>query len=186
MRPARFYRFRTRRRISLLDWLAGFAALALIYMAGQAVERRFSTPAKLAGFGEAVDGDSLLIGGERVRLKGVDAPEMAQQCRNRVGREYACGVEAKRWLRARLQRGAVTCRIEGRDRYGRLLGVCGMGQEELNAAIVREGIAIAYGAYAAEERAAQRNLAGLWAGTFVTPAEWRSSHPRDDAAERAN
>jgi endonuclease YncB( thermonuclease family) len=186
MRSSRFSPIRRGRRWRGLDLLTGAAALALIWAIGQEVQRRFLTPETLAGFGEAVDGDSLLLAGQKVRLKGVDAPEMNQYCQNRVGRDYACGVEAKRWLRAQLQRGAVTCRIEGRDRYNRMLGVCAVGQSDLNAAIVREGVAVAYGAYAREEREAQRAQAGLWAGKFATPSEWRLSHPRDHDPRRAN
>jgi endonuclease YncB( thermonuclease family) len=186
MRSRSFRRFRPARRVRLLDWLAGFAALALLWMAAQELQRRLVTPEELAGFGEAVDGDSLLLAGRKVRLKGVDAPELNQSCQNRVGRDYACGVEAKRWLRATLLRGAVRCRIEGSDRYGRMLGVCAVGEAEINAAIVREGMAVDYGGYAREERDAQRNQAGLWSGRFVAPSEWRRSHPRDHDASRAN
>lgn len=179
MRSLRFRTFRShsgRRRLT--DWLAGAGALVLLVLGARYVEQRWNVPEQLAGFGEAIDGDSLKVAGQEVRLKGVDAPEITQMCKNKVGREYACGVEAKKWLRGQLQRGAVICQIEGKDRYGRLLGVCRRGELALNAAIVREGIAVDYGDYPLEQAQAQRQQAGLWSGKFMLPSEYRALNPR--------
>lgn len=164
--------FRGRR---LTDWLAGAGALALLVLGARHLEQRWSAYDEVAGFGEAVDGDSLKVAGQDIRLKGVDAPEISQWCFNRVGREYACGVAAKTWLRGHLQRGAVTCQIDGRDRYGRLLGICKRGDLALNAAMVREGIAVDYGDYPSEQAQARRHKSGLWSGQFMVPSEYRAS-----------
>ncbi len=166
------------RRAGPIEWLAGGAALLLLVLGARQVERWATTPGEVAGFGEAIDGDSLIVAGSEVRLKGVDAPEITQYCQNRVGRDYACGVVAKGWLRTRLSRGAVICRIEGRDRYGRLLGVCMRGDEDLNDAIVREGIAVDFGGYRSAENQARRAQAGLWSGKFTMPADYRAARPR--------
>lgn len=173
-RPYRSH-FRSRR---LTDWLAGAGALVLLVMGARYIEQRWSVPDQMAGFAEAIDGDSLKLSGQEVRLKGIDAPEISQYCQNKVGREYACGVEAKKWLRAQLQRGAVTCQIDGRDRYGRLLGICKRGDVALNAAMVREGIAVDYGDYPSEQAQAQRQQIGLWSGKFMLPSEYRALNPR--------
>lgn len=167
-------------RLRFIDWLAAAGMLAALFMMAREADRRWGTPATIAGFGEAIDGDSILIGGKQVRLKGVDAPEIRQYCQNRVGRDYPCGLEAKRWLRARLARGALFCRIEGHDRYGRMLGVCHQGHDLLNTDIVREGHAVAFGAHESEENAARQARAGLWQGRFMTPSEWRALNPRTD------
>ncbi|MGL4439449.1 MAG: thermonuclease family protein [Bosea sp. (in: a-proteobacteria)] len=168
-------RFRGRR---LTDWLAGAGALVLLVMGARYIEQRWSAPDEVAGFGEAIDGDSLKLAGQEIRLKGIDAPELSQYCQNKVGRDYACGVEAKKWLRAHLQRGAVVCAVEGRDRYGRLLGVCRRGEIGLNATMVREGIAVDYGDYPTEQAQARRQQTGLWSGKFMMPSEYRATHPR--------
>ncbi len=152
--------------------------LVLLALAARHIDRIWSVPDQVAGFGEAIDGDSLKVAGREIRLKGIDAPEISQWCQNRVGREYACGVEAKRWLRARLLRGAVVCTIDSKDRYGRLLGICRSGEEVLNDAIVREGIAVSFGDYRDAERQAQRQQSGLWSGKFMAPAEYRAAQPR--------
>ena len=151
----------------------------LLGLLAREIDRRWTVPELVAGFGEAIDGDSLRVAGREIRLKGIDAPEITQYCANRVGRDYACGVEAKRWLNVRLQRGAVSCRIEGHDRYGRMLGVCTRGDEVLNDAIVREGIAVDFGGYRAAQAQAQRQQLGLWSGKFVMPADYRAAHPRN-------
>lgn len=180
MRSQSFQPFRPRfrgRRLS--DWLAGAGALVLLVLGARYVEQRWSAPAEVAGFGEAIDGDSLKVAGQSIRLKGIDAPELSQLCRNKVGREYACGVEAKTWLRGQLQRGAVVCKIEGSDRYGRLLGVCRRGDIVLNASIVREGIAVDYGDYPSEQAQARRQQIGLWSGKFMLPSEYRGLNPRN-------
>ncbi len=179
MRGSRFSPFRQQaRRFSLTDWAAGLGALVLLALLAREIDRRWATPDIVAGFGEAIDGDSLKVAGQDIRLKGIDAPELSQWCQNRVGRDYACGVEAKKWLRARLLRGAVSCVIEGRDRYSRLLGTCTRGNEVLNDAIVREGLAVDFGGYRSAQSHAQRQQNGLWSGKFVLPSEYRAANPR--------
>lgn len=166
------------RRRRFTDWLAGAGALVLLVLGARYIEQRWSAPEQVAGFGEAIDGDSLKVAGQEIRLKGVDAPELMQWCQNKIGREYACGVQAKTWLRGHLQRGAVVCQIEGRDRYNRLLGVCKRGEVALNAAIVREGLAVDYGDYPSEQAQARRQQIGLWSGKFMLPSEYRAAQPR--------
>ena len=43
------------------------------------------------------DGDSLKIGKEKIRLSGIDAPEMKQICYDRYDTPYACGHLAKKF-----------------------------------------------------------------------------------------
>lgn len=184
MKPFGFSRFATgqrrrqRPRNRLIDACAAMGSLLLLALAGRMVEQSWRVPTQVAGFGEAIDGDSLKVAGAEIRLKGVDAPEISQTCQNRVGRDYACGVEAKTWLRTRLLRGAVTCAIHGKDRYGRLLGICQRGDEVLNEAMIRQGIAVDYGDYRAAEAQARRQQLGLWSGRFEMPSEYRAANPR--------
>ena len=77
----------------------------------------------LGGHPRVIDADTLEVAGERVRLDGSDAPEAKQRCW-RNGKRYRCGSEATRALRQKIGSGAVTCTVEGRDRYKRALGVC--------------------------------------------------------------
>lgn len=127
-----------------------------------------------------VDGDTLMVGAEAVRLWGVDAPEGRQTCRDRKGAAYLCGDVARDRLRE-LTRGApVTCQERDRDGYDRLVGQCWASGRDLGEAMVRSGWAVEYRQFSggfytraeAEARAARR---GLWAGWFQTPSEWRAA-----------
>lgn len=124
-----------------------------------------------------VDGDSLELGGQRVRLLGIDALELHQTCRDGSGAGIACGQEARAALAALVADGPLRCTEEGTDRFGRSLARCTNGRgEEINRTLVREGWALAFTGdtrYAAEERAARQARRGIHAWAFVPPAEWR-------------
>jgi endonuclease YncB( thermonuclease family) len=132
----------------------------------------------VVGVADVVDGDSLRINGIEVRLQGVDAPELNQMCGERQ-RQIACGRESRTALRRLIGTKLVSCDGRARDQYGRLLATCRSGGVDLNAAQVREGHAVAYGAYQGEEREAEAGFKGLWAAPFMRPSEWRRLHPSD-------
>lgn len=149
--------------------------LAALGIAGAMVARLPVEEA--AGGGTAIDGDSLRVDGREIRLKGIDAPEYDQTCQAAQG-VVACGRDARRALAELLGRGRVLCRIAGRDRYRRDLAYCRVGDADLNALMVRNGHAVAYGGYEAEQREAKAARRGLWSTTFDAPAAWRKAHPR--------
>ena len=76
-------------------------------------------------------------------------------------------------------KGALWCRITGRDRYQRLLGQCFAGVDDkgmdIQHMLVRSGFAVAEYArtYRAQEAAAKRGEQGFWRGVFQRPKEWR-------------
>ena len=121
------------------------------------------------------DGDSITLGTERIRMRGIDAPEYTQTCR-RNGADYACGTLARQSLVRLIAGRPVTCSGWQRDRYGRLLGDCKAGGTDLNRAQVEAGWAVAYGDFDSEEATARAAKAGIWAGTFDRPQDWRDSH----------
>lgn len=121
------------------------------------------------------DGDTLTLGAERIRLRGIDAPEFTQTCR-RGDADYGCGREAKAELIRLIGGRKVACEGWERDKYNRLLAACRAGDADLNKAMVENGWAIAYGGYGAEEAAARAAKRGLWAGTFDRPSAWRAAH----------
>ena len=141
------------------------------------IEIRGSTP-------RVVDADTLDVAGQRVRLQGIDAPESAQSCRRATGHRYRCGERATQALRTRIGTGAVTCTIEGRDRYNRALGICYAADgTDLNAWLVSQGYALAYRRYSTkyvpEEDQAKAARTGIWAGEFVPPWAWRRGQRLD-------
>lgn len=114
-----------------------------------------------------------------------DAPEKRQACR-RNGR-HQCGVATTQALRRRIGGQAVDCAVSGQDRDSRLLAVCQAAYgTDLNSWLVKQGWTLAYRRYStryvAQEERAQAAQAGLWAGVFVPPWEWRRG-ARLDAEE---
>lgn len=134
----------------------------------------------LIGIARVADGDSLVIGGVRIRLTGIDAPELNQPCTDAKGNRWLCGRAAQRELRTYLGRRTLKCEANGFDRFGRALAVCFLPDgTNVNAWLVRQGWAVASGyagTYRAEQDEAKAAKRGIWAGTFVFPAEWRHRH----------
>ena len=130
----------------------------------------------LSGVPSVIDGDTLDIHGQRIRLHGVDAPESNQLCR-KSGQSVRCGQTAALALDGLIQHRPVACEQKDKDRYGRVVAVCRLGSTDLNAWMVQQGHALAYRSYSedyvrqeAEARQAKR---GVWAGAFDYPWDWR-------------
>jgi endonuclease YncB( thermonuclease family) len=137
--------------------------------------------APVNGRAHVADGDSIEIAGVRVRLEGIDAPELHQSCTDRGGQSWPCGRIATDELRAHLAGRELVCRPSGQDRYRRLLAVCTLPDgSDVNAWLVRQGWALADGrerVYQAEQEQARSARRGIWRGTFMPPSEWRRQHP---------
>ncbi|MGB3831945.1 MAG: thermonuclease family protein [Mesorhizobium sp.] len=156
-----------------------FALLAVLVVQLDARQTRVQE-----GTAFVVDGDTLAVAGQRVRLRGIDAPESRQTCR-KAGAEYACGRQARQALVQAIAGRRVSCSGSSLDRYGRLLGDCRAGDADLNRTQVAAGWAVAYGDFESEERGARAARLGIWAGEFERPQDWRWRHdgmdePRHD------
>ena len=132
----------------------------------------------VTGTATAIDGDSLTVGGQSVRLHGIDAPEAKQTC-VRDGATWACGQESARQLAALIDGMQVICRTRGTDAYGRALGMCSANGFELNRTLVAAGWATAFRSYSqdyvADEVRAKAARLGIWRSTFVLPQEYRQA-----------
>jgi endonuclease YncB( thermonuclease family) len=141
---------------------------------------RGAPPATIVGRAYVIDGDTVDIAGRRIRFEGIDAPESDQTCSDTRGQPWPCGRAAARELKLHLAGRELTCTSSGLDRYRRVLAVCAVsGDADINAWMVRQGWALAYGfssAYRSEQDEAQAARRGIWAGTFTAPADWRRRH----------
>lgn len=139
-----------------------------------------ASQALISGPAVVIDGDTLRVGAERIRLIGIDAPERSQRCGQQ--RQVPCGVLSSQWLERLVQRRTVRCIPTERDQYGRLLAMCRIGSIDIGGAAVAAGWAIAYRRYSdiylLSESRARRARRGLWALAFQTPEAYRRTHPR--------
>lgn len=133
-----------------------------------------------------IDGDTLDIGGETVRLFGIDAPEGDQTCTTAQGDPWPCGAWAAAELRARVDGRPATCETLDTDRFGRTVARCFTDGIDIAGAIVADGIALAYRDFSWDydlaEKSAQVAGIGLWSGSFETPADWRAARAAPDPA----
>ena len=131
----------------------------------------------LQGVATVIDGDTLDLRGQRIRLHGIDAPESGQSCEYANGVSYRCGQRAALVLADRIGRRPVTCVQTDRDNYGRIIAICSQDNIDLNAWLVANGHAQAYRKYSrdyvTEEERARRVQRGIWAGRFTAPWDWR-------------
>ncbi len=132
---------------------------------------------RLSGQAMAVDGDTLDVAGTRVRLEGIDAPEYAQTCARAWIGSWNCGKDAQRTLAKMVAGQTVDCESRGRDKYDRVLGICSVAGREINAELVRTGLAWAFvkysNSYVNLEGEARTAKIGIWQGQSQPAWEYR-------------
>lgn len=137
----------------------------------------------VVGRASVIDGDTIEIHGTRIRLWGIDAPEHDQLCRNDDSELYRCGQKAATALAGLFDAipRPVSCSPKDRDRYGRTVAVCKLGDAGPDIAhwMVSNGHALDWpkysaGQYAEAQRRAESASVGMWAGSFVEPWRYRS------------
>lgn len=152
--------------------------LSLASALGLALVASPATAATVSGPATVIDGDTLEVAGQRIRLFGIDAPESAQAC-YRDAESWACGQVSAEQLRDLIGGNELTCSGAEVDIYGRLIAVCTVGGFELNKAVVAEGWATAFRRYSdryvADEARARAAKLGMWGSDFVSPEEYRTA-----------
>lgn len=134
----------------------------------------------IVGKASVVDGDTIEISGQRIRIQGIDATESWQGCWDAGGKIYRCGKVAAKVLDDFLSASRPTrCEFIERDRYSRIVANCfradGAGVGEW---MVRSGHALDYkryskGAYKEVQQKAAAEKAGIWQGRFGAPWDAR-------------
>ncbi|NVO54507.1 thermonuclease family protein [Rhodobacteraceae bacterium B1Z28] len=134
---------------------------------------------RLQGQVKVIDADTWDVGGTRVRLHGIDAPELDQNCKDSHGADWACGAWATQVVRQQYQGKAAECVPLDRDRYDRIVARCGVGGGDVGQEIVLNGLAFAYrkysGDYVAAESKAVSDQSGLHASYVQVPWVHRAS-----------
>ncbi len=142
----------------------------------------------IRGRAVVLDGDTLEVGHLRIRLFGIDAPELDQTCWTTDGEAWPCGIVARDRIAGLVADTEVGCQPRERDNYGRLIARCSVGGQDLGATLIAEGLAWAYlrfsRRYADGEAAAREAGVGLWQGEAQAAWHYRAG-PWTPASGRA-
>ena len=136
---------------------------------------------------KVIDGDTIVLNGEKIRFSGIDAPEYQQDCINGDLLIY-CGMFSKVLLTKKIGNETPECISEGKDVYGRTLAECFVNGESLSSFLVRHGYAFAYRKYSKkfvkDEEHAKKIKIGMWAMKFEFPWDFRKNKIADNPSER--
>ena len=156
--------------------------LSGVILAGTAQAQADSPPFVISGevtVTKVSDGDSLRSGRLKIRLHGIDAPELKQTCTAADGAEWPCGRAARTAMEEMVGR-PLSCELRDVDRYGRLIMQCHAGETDIAEQLVAQGLALAYRRYStdyvAAEEAAEADARGMWQGRFEPPWAWRKKN----------
>ncbi len=140
----------------------------------------------IAGTARVIDGDTISIRNERIRLAAIDACEV-DQTGFRRGAEWPCGKAARSFMRAIADGKHLSCSVIDEDQYRRLVAQCFDRGRDVGLAIVEAGLAETLFRYLprqhgmnlseyvdAEERAKAAS-AGIWSAEIVKPSDYRRS-----------
>ena len=138
-----------------------------------AVSPHAASAEEIVGRASVIDGDTIEIHGTRIRLFAIDAVESRQSCTTFDGQRWPCGREAAFALADFVSSRRVQCVALDRDRYGRIVARCFVGDQDIAAWSVANGWALAWARYSSEYLPQQdkaRSLGlGIWSGTFEDP-----------------
>lgn len=121
----------------------GVAAGGLIATTWLSGENAAADPAAFScTFPSVTDGDTFRCGSRRVRLQGIDAPEMPGHCR--AGRDCTQGdpYASSDNLRRLMRWSTVQCRQTDIDGYGRTIARCSVGKIDLSCEQIKGGYAV--------------------------------------------
>ena len=123
-----------------------------------------------------IDGDTIHIGKNKIRLHGIDAPEIKQTCKIK-DKIWNCGIESSLELKKLILYHNISCVVSDIDKYNRYIAECFINNQNINELMVRKGWAIAYRYYSLDfiddEEIAKNNKAGIWKGKFQEPYLFR-------------
>ncbi len=137
----------------------------------------FSDPS-LANNLKVIDGDTIVLNGEKIRFSGIDTPELKQTCL-KDNEKVGCGMLAKMMLVKKIGNNTPICIGKEKDFYKRTLAECFVNGESLSKFLVRSGYAFAYRKYSTkfveDENFAKTKKLGMWSMTFQYPWDFRKS-----------
>ena len=133
----------------------------------------------IIGNARVIDGDTININNNKIRLHGIDAPETKQTCKlDSV--DWFCGKQSTEELKKIINNQSVECKVNDIDIYNRYVAICLVNELNLNQWMVKKGWAIAYRYYSTdyiiEEKYARDNKLGIWKSEFLKPYQYRKNN----------
>jgi len=130
----------------------------------------------IVGKPRIIDGDTIHIKSNKIRLHGIDAPETKQTCKI-DNEEWYCGKQSTKELKKLINNQKVNCITNDVDIYNRYVAICSVNEININQWMVKSGWAIAYRYYSTdyivEEKYASDNKLGIWKSEFMKPYAYR-------------
>lgn len=137
-----------------------------------------------SGIAKVLDGDSILVGKNEVRLFGIDAPEYKQECLFDDKSSYQCGVASFKYLKNLVNGQEISCSYYKKDVYDRFLAKCYLDDLNINKDLLQNGMAVIYNYHRASsefkksEAIAKNNKLGIWQGSFELPRNYRKRNKK--------
>ena len=133
----------------------------------------------IIGKARIIDGDTIHIKNNKIRLHGIDAPETTQTCKIDL-QDWYCGKQSTAELKKIINNQSVECQVSDIDIYDRYVAICSTIKTNLNKWMVKNGWAIAYRYYSTdyilEEKYARENKLGIWKSEFLKPYQYRKNN----------
>ena len=133
----------------------------------------------IIGNAKVIDGDTIYIGSNKIRLHGIDAPETTQTCKIDL-QDWYCGKQSTAELKKIIDNQSVECQVSDIDIYDRYVAICSTIKTNLNKWMVKNGWAIAYRYYSTdyilEEKYARENKLGIWKSEFLKAYQYRKNN----------
>lgn len=125
-----------------------------------------------------IDGDTIEIRGERIRLFAVDTPEMGQPWWSEDDKHQDAGRLAKEALERLVQGRRLSVRVLREDKYRRSIGIVKVDGRDVARKLVSRGWAFASPGsdrYRRVQLSAKRRKKGFWRGELQMPWDYRAA-----------
>jgi endonuclease YncB( thermonuclease family) len=143
----------------------------------------------ISGYGYAVDGNTIQIGSDKIRLLGAYAPLLDQNGTDAIARNYPAGLYARDVLASIIADQPLGCRVvpqnaSEQDKLGRFFGICASGiAADVSGEMIKRGWSMidrsgdtqVYSTYVDLESAAKLISKGIWQGPLEKP--WEVKRP---------
>ena len=136
----------------------------------------YSYAKTIIGKPKIIDGDTVHINKNKIRLHAIDAPETKQTCLTDL-KKWRCGKQSTIELKKMISNRIIRCEVNDIDIYNRYVAICYINTIDINQWMVKNGWAIAYKYYSIdyinEEKFARENKLGIWNSEFLEPYLYR-------------